>query len=666
MEQHVLIEQLKESLQDTRVKAALFHTFEFDAEFFEHYLLPVFLPDVSFSDNRIHNAILWRQYQHQLPPVTVYCDFYAKSNKSAPTLPYQVQTIAYRQPFHPKTFFILTEDERLIFYTGSGNLTESGWCKNLEGYSMLEFKNGKYFPENLRQSLREYLYAVCSLVYDNESLYQSATETDRMILDFFYKRKYTPAANIFFFYNLKKSFPELLQELKEEHPDETFDEVEILSPYFGDNQPLKYIQEVFSPDRARISLPYENEGEVSIPQSFYHELKELGVQWCDIDILKNEKGFRFNHSKIYRIKGQSMMFTLIGSVNLTNAAFQAFSNKKYPGNLEAALIYKEPARQWQSLLSPHHGDVTFLGSTQTKYERQIRKGVPPLLFTLKWQERKLHYTFTEKDENLLDRYILSDIRPSKSLREFEEFLNIDREEVLQLLADNPLIRVKDKQTREIYYFYPVQEEIDLRPLSSKLTITDREILALWEELGEEPEITNLSEKQYLEKLIDDKTNEEGEIKEDSTEHQSTLNLMASHLSGLIRLEQTLFKPFKNKKEQAQGKEQVRYYLYTDNINTLLGYTKLLEDMYHNNKILPAFYWLLLNIVLLSFYKRTGLHKIFNGDWQSGMNLSLNNETTIEVLNKKIREAESWMKNESSVDKKHLKWVKEQLREQTDI
>ena len=665
MEQHVLIEQLKESLQDTRVKAALFHTFEFDAEFFEHYLLPVFLPDVPFSDNRIHNAILWRQYQHQLPPVTVYCDFYAKSNKSTPTLPYQVQTVAYRPSFHPKTFFILTEDEKLIFYTGSGNLTESGWCKNLEGYSMLELKNGEYFPENLRQSLREYLYAVCSLVYDNERLYRSATDADRMILDFFYKRKYTPAADISFFHNMKKSFPELLHELKEEHPEETFDEVEILSPYFGDAQPLKYIQEMLSPDRIRVSLPYENEGEVSIPEAFYHELKELGVQWCDIGVLKNEKGFRFNHSKIYRIKGQNTMFTVIGSVNLTNAAFQSFSNKKYPGNLEAALIYKESARQWQSLLSPHQGDVTFLGSKQTEDERHTRTGVPPLLFTLNWQEKKLHYAFTEKDKNLLDRYILSDIRPSKSLREFEESLNIDREEVLQLLADNPLIRVKDKQTREIYYFYPVQEEIDLRPLSSKLTVTDREILALWEELGEEPEITNLSEKQFLEKLIDDKTNEEGELKEDSGTYESTLNLMASHLSGLIRLEHTLFKPAKNKKEQAQKKEQVRYYLYTDNINTLLGYTKLLDDMYRNSKILPAFYWLLLNIVLLNFYKREGLQKIFNGDWQSGKILSQNNEATIEMLNKKIREAESWMKNQSSVNKKHLKWVKEQLREKTD-
>jgi len=144
MEQHVLIDQLKEKIQDTRVKAALFHTFEFDAEFFEHYLLPVFLPEIPFSDNKIHNAILWRQYQQHLPPITVYCDFYGKSEKSAPTLPYRVHAIARKPAFHPKTSFILTEDNRLVVFTGSNNLTESGWCKNLEGFGVLDLKNGSY------------------------------------------------------------------------------------------------------------------------------------------------------------------------------------------------------------------------------------------------------------------------------------------------------------------------------------------------------------------------------------------------------------------------------------------------------------------------------------------------------------------------------------------
>jgi len=662
MEQQILIDQFKKNIENSKVKAALFHTFEFDAEFFENYLLPVFLPDVQFNDNKIHNAILWRQYQNQLPPVTVYCDFYAKSNKSSPMLPYEVNTIAMKnQPFHPKTSFILMDDGRLLIFTGSNNLTESGWCKNLECFSMLELKNGRYFPENLRKSFREYLYSMGALVYGKEDIYYSATTAEKMVLDFFYKRKYTGEDNIYFFNSLKRSFQNQLKNIREYNPQEVFEVIEILSPYFGDAQLLKVIREELNPREIKIALPYKNSGEVSLSEGFYNELKQIGVKWCDIKVLQNEKTFRFNHSKIYRIKGKDKMFTVIGSVNFTKAAFHSFRDKKYPGNFEAAILYEEPSDKWISLLTSHHGDIKFLGTGEAEDSQQSRIEVPKLSFYLDWGERALHYNFSEQNEKLLDRYILTDIRPYKSLQKYEETINIYNDNVLQLLSDNPIIQVKDKRTREVFYFYPVQKEIDLRPLSTKVRINDKELLSLWADLELEDGVSKRILDQGIERIIDFKTNEEGELINDNEDCESTLNLMASHLSGLIKLEKILFKPESGQRQSVKKKEKVAYYLYTDNINTLLGYVKLLDRMYESKTILPSFYWLLLNVVQNNFYENARLQQIFKDDWQKGDMLSTKNKSIKELLEKKAKNAESLMLKER-VSRKHLKWVKDKLKE----
>ncbi len=92
MEQYVIIEKLKDLIKQRRVVAALFYTFNFDPKFFENYILTLFLPDVNFSDIEIQNTIFWRKYAAELPPVTVYCDFHAKST-DAPSLGYTVKSI---------------------------------------------------------------------------------------------------------------------------------------------------------------------------------------------------------------------------------------------------------------------------------------------------------------------------------------------------------------------------------------------------------------------------------------------------------------------------------------------------------------------------------------------------------------------------------------------
>jgi hypothetical protein len=79
------------------VKAALFTTFNFEPRFFENYVLPLLLPEVTFGQNALQNAIRWRylyREKSKVPEVTLYADQYAKSNADAPLLDYPVHTVA--------------------------------------------------------------------------------------------------------------------------------------------------------------------------------------------------------------------------------------------------------------------------------------------------------------------------------------------------------------------------------------------------------------------------------------------------------------------------------------------------------------------------------------------------------------------------------------------
>src|ERR1043165_9756496 len=119
MQQFVLKEQIREKIEGKKVVAALFYTFNFDPRFFENYVMPLLVPSKTFRDEIIHNKILWRHCQKEglIPPITVYCDFFAKDNTSAPTLGYDIQCLRIPAApwaicnFHSKHIFLLLEEE---------------------------------------------------------------------------------------------------------------------------------------------------------------------------------------------------------------------------------------------------------------------------------------------------------------------------------------------------------------------------------------------------------------------------------------------------------------------------------------------------------------------------------------------------------------------------
>ena len=69
--------------------------------------------------------------------------------------------------FHPKHSFILLQgntqkDLDLLVFVGSNNLSEAGWCSNLEGVNFIRLKNGVNYPRKFKDAFRYFLKDVRS------------------------------------------------------------------------------------------------------------------------------------------------------------------------------------------------------------------------------------------------------------------------------------------------------------------------------------------------------------------------------------------------------------------------------------------------------------------------------------------------------------------------
>lgn len=655
MTDYVLKERLKELLADKKVIAAIFYTFNFDADFFENYILPLFLPEAPFGDNKIQNAILWRLYQSNLPPITVYCDFHAKGI-TAPQLAYQVKTIdlrknAERKPcFHPKNSFILCDDYSLVVFAGSNNLTSGGWCSNLEVAADMVLKNGEFFPRELKDALRDFIISIRRLIND-KNRQMKHDDPEELVINFLNQRKYTDDTTSVYYHSIGKPFLKWLKEVVDGN--EQIVEAEIISPFYSpDTELLKEIKNHLALDKIKFSIPFENTLVVAMEEQCFRSYETEGAEWCRIRALSSDKAYRFNHSKVFRLRGKTKVFTIIGSVNFTKAAFGGFGDD---GNIEAALFFEETAGSWEPFLESYAGDFSFSGTKSEEDLIHDRADAPDLRFVINWYKKTLSF---ENPNGKFNGKIVFECRRDVLLTgKNKDEISLDKG-LEEILSDNPIVKVKASGSDSIFYFYPVQEGIEVKPLPAKLRISDQKLLELWSMLGQDKPKVKIADE--IGKFIERITNEEGEIEDANIIHQSTMNLMASHLSGLINLENTLKLKQHGfpvaKLERVKCMERLKYYLYTDNIDTLVGYRKLLNQMKQEGRLLNGFHWLLLHIILEKFYNRAS--NAFN---------KLNDEALPEAhkpfvddLKNEIVKIEATLKNKG-ISSEHFNWAKKLLK-----
>ena len=668
MKTGILIEELKERMAGKKVKAALFYSFNFDARFFENYILTQFLPDVSFSNNEIQNAILWKKYQNELPPITVFCDFHAKGT-TGPSLAYNVVPIdmpindSGRKPcFHPKQSYILLEDSSLIVIGGSNNITQSGWCYNIEGVNVFHFtpyanENIRYFPRTLKDRFKH----LCRNVRRDVLTKEHITESEQVIESFFSSIKYTEESEILLFnsgeeirtYQEKKeglrSFDVFIDRIKQKYNNgEPFVKAEVISPYYSTGlNHFNTLSGVLGTDQIKFSVPFENTDYVALDEGNYRDIKErYGWGRCSFD---NGKAFRFNHSKVYRLLGNQTMVSIVGSVNCTDAAFRGVADG---GNYETAIAYIDDAAKWVNQLEKvDDGSFTFTEAKEEEGYEDNRIDAFTLEFTLDWN--KLTLTVKNHKPAKQKGKIIFNGLSNKKLNDTQTITPIVlTPELVSIFADNSLIKFKPTGIDGYLYYYPTQVGIELKPFSSKYNLNDVELLELWQELDQ------ANDKESMGRLIDSFVDRITDEFEEDKDHElntskSSINFMASHLSGLLKLKGKLFKEHHTKTDKKIQKRRVSYYLLSDNIDTLIGYKRLIGKMKKNGSINIGFYWVLLKIIETYFYKNKAALKVLDPDEVKTLK-----KLTL-LVTKQIKTADKEML-EQGVERKKLEWLNKTL------
>jgi HKD family nuclease len=660
-EQFILKERLKALIAERKVKAALFYTFNFDPKFFENYVMPLLVPDQQFINNNIANNILWRRLykDDKVPPVTVYCDLYAKSIDNGPMLDYKV--ISVNMPsvgknkgnFHPKHSFVLIENEggedSLIIISGSNNLTQGGWCENIECISEHVLTNKKHFPENFKKEMRNFIENILTYA-------KNLTAAEDLIIAYLNKQGHTRDQHFQFYNSFQNSFRNFLDE--NVFFDPGIKEVEIFSPFFCKNASLiEHFKEKGL--TIKIEAPFKN-NYCLLEEAVYKTYKKAGVKWY-----RQGDESRNTHSKVYRFYGADKTYTIVGSVNLTTPAWAGVPEKIVSiYNIESAILYIDHYEKKQPLLKNEIKDeqLRFINaelSLENTFEERVN--APDIEFTINWSAKTLKWKAALKTTCIL--YITEDVQIV--LNETKELLLSElkhAKQILNALARQTVLKVIEKvnETCLIHYYYPNQEGFDQKPLEYRLSATD--IIDIWELLGKEDQELNAWLVSRLEVFTDIAQDESGRIIEKISESKNLLNEMARHLYGLVKLEQFLFNDSiwnkANYQKQAHYNE-LRYYLTNENVDTLKSYLKDIEKLYHDNHLLGGYYWILLSVIHTNIYEAKWLQRMIR-DFGADDKDKKSFRALIQDISMEIIEKIQAVENVINIDRKKLMWAKNTL------
>jgi hypothetical protein len=152
---------------------------------------------------------------------------------------------------------------------------------------------------------------------------------------------------------------------------------------------------------------------------------------------------------------------------------------------------------------------------------------------------------------------------------------------------------------------------------------------------------------------------DGDLKCDDGKTKSTLNMIASHISALIRLQERIFTVPKLKRDYDRALKLIEYYLFTVNIDTLYGYRKLLVEMFDEKALLPGVYWFLLNVMVKNFYNCQEIKRFYKMLEKNDHSLDLKIKSNTEAINR-ISEYLKKQLTKNGLNLQILNWIKNEL------
>ncbi len=652
---------LSKALEGCIVQAALFTSFNFEPRFFENYVMPLLVPSESFGQDELFNNIRWRWLyaQNKVPNVAVYVDQYAKSGADAPLLHYTVHSISMpgkgqaRGAFHPKVSLILAtyeKEDRLILLCGSGNLTEGGWCKNAEAFTMLTLIPNVYFPRNLREEVVNFLDQAADLRKGTEE----SSVAEELIRGFLNKRGRTEETNCSLYHSGSGSLASALEEYVGSAP---IERIEVISPYLepSDSEIKKLL--TFCND-VRIQMPMMG-GCCAFAETVFDTYENAGATWYEPPLQID----RWCHAKAYRffMAGSSQVHTVVGSANLTKPGWAGLKGAPVY-NMEAALLLTEKVKEPEYLLTRQAQKSMLIfrpelaDSTEAEVSSIQRYETPDISFTIDWTSGELSWRCRPLRNSCLlqlpGRTVEITQRGSILLRN-----NSEGRALLKALAKNCLLRVEEQRDGKMveHYYYPLQRGFQQKPFPINYSAAD--ILKLWDQLGNADAFTDEAIAKFLERLTEQLVDASGAIHRNGYVHSSLLNEQARYFSSFIRLERYLYKPDYDKLaqyKQEEARREILYYLSADNINTLPALLTNLERQHEESSIQNGFLLLLLSVLKQRLYEQRRLKRYLTKEVYAEHKKSLTAIVErIEVLYKLVT-------GRSGMSAEKIKWFENEL------
>ncbi len=421
-ETRVLSQSLEAAVGESRVRAAVFVSFQFDPGFFEHSILPL-LFGRGFSENEAVRRAQLDEAMRDLDHLAVYYDRSALITETGPArLDYR--RIGVSTPggvLHAKHVFLLLDDpaepgapieQRLVMLTTSANLTRTGWWENVEVAHVHDVR------ADSKDLVRDDLLGPGGLFSRLEKLDRTtATGDERQGRDAvhaglndlrrFLRSKTTTRKQ-------QKQGGRLHTRLW--HGESTLPEylgervpagcrLEVISPFFDDQDDtptLKALIEHVQPTATRISLPRDEHGRAQCRQAFYESVKALpNVRWGQLPGKYTSFGKgnaearqRYVHAKVYRVfsPNDRIDMMLVGSPNLTNAAHKGSKQ----GNLETAVLLD---------LDPSTRPDWWMEAIDASVQPEFRPGAPedqslesifPVTLRFDWRSGALSYFWEQR------------------------------------------------------------------------------------------------------------------------------------------------------------------------------------------------------------------------------------------------------------------------------
>jgi hypothetical protein len=526
MEKHLLKEQILGKIRNNRVTSLLFYTFNFDPIFFENYVLPIFVNSrEKFTDNAIANQIHWRNClkNKEVPEITIYCDDYAKNNSEAPALGYEVRCIRLNAQkgsicnFHPKHIFISLANGEMLMITGSGNITASGWCKNIETFTI---ENISRSQQNDR--IKMFINGCAKLA--NKGLSKAEQEVWQKLLSSDFS-----ISEYLYFNSIDISFKDFI----DKNITDVIEKIEIISPYFSNNTDLlTYMQGKFTKN-IHFLLPMLNNDEIAMDEEVFDKMSSSGASWHNWRDTNEKERERKTHAKIYRFYGENNTYTIVGSVNFTFPAWRQYESNNNQANIETAILYTEKNTTDYLLenVEINTKNKRFVRSDERegleKEKNEWRSLPPNISFEIDWQQKTLSYKIEEvsKDECF---WKLNNEKLESKIGDFSFDLS---REAIKRLCKNSIIEIEQKHEdgkSTTFFYYPSHLNFELKPLSTRLAAN--QIIEYWTFEQEEVNINSLLRK--FNDIIADESENAGV----SSNGKQLMNEWATHFSALIRLD----------------------------------------------------------------------------------------------------------------------------------